>query len=221
MELENNYMDLENNYMDLENNYMDLENNYMDLENNYMELFNDNYEIPITIETTNGYYNPISKNIKEETLNINEIGNITEETLNINEIGNITENIGEKTLNMNELRNTYHKMKKKSFKFQLEKKFKNKYQKIENEFQNEIHKYKEALGKNFKPCRGRARQVQLKGFSLNDKEIDKKLRLSKNQYSAKKVRYNNNYKIKSSDEYIKFLENKIKNYELLFEKIII
>ena len=153
----------------------------MDLENNYMELLNHNSEIPITIETNKGYYNHISKNIKEETLNINELGNITE-------------NIEEKTLNMNELRNTYHKIKKKSFKFQFEKKFKTQYQKIENEFKNDIHEYKEALGKNFKPCRGRARQAQLKGFSLNDKEIDKKLRLTKNKYFAKKVRYNNKYK---------------------------
>ena len=94
---------------------------------------------------------------------------------------------------------------------------------IDKQYEKEVQKCLNELPTDFKPARGRGRALQLKNLNPRQREIESRLRLIKNKYSAKKTRAKKKELLLKSESQTDFLKNKIKKYEKiigeLFSKI--
>lgn len=94
---------------------------------------------------------------------------------------------------------------------------------IDKQYEKEVQKFLNELPTDFKPARGRGRTLQLKNLNPRQREIESRLRIIKNKYSAKKTRAKKKELLLKSKSQTDFLKNKIKKYEKiigeLFSKI--
>jgi hypothetical protein len=151
---------------------------------------------------------------KFEKISEEECNSDSELEINIKDINHITSNKNIKDLYLKEKSNKFQ------FKPNMDLILKN--DSVDVEYKNEIQDCLNVLGDNFKPikpARGRGRITQLKKLSRKEIEVEQKVRLIKNKYSAKKTRINKNIIAGKKDSKINFLEEKIKKYEKMLGKI--
>jgi hypothetical protein len=183
------------------------------MESIYYQQFIDeynNYGIPIL--NNESFHNKLQcyqelKGIPEEY--DNEIDNEIDIEMNLNE--NEIRDI--KKINLD-----FNKIKNEKFRF-LNNEYNKILNKIEQDYDEEVIDCVKKLPQNFSPARGRGRVKQLKTLSSHQIKMEEKIRLVKNKYCAKKVRIKKKESILKSEAQIYFLQNKIKKYEEIFEKL--